>query len=195
MNKDEIAEMFDFGRTNVLVQCYKLGDSTNTHQDLEAANTFGKPNKTLAEALDYQLECIENGINKFVVIYETDRLSKETVNPTERIQQAFTNKIYDYLKDYLGIQKDTSSGKHITTDVKEDSPDYVFKTLERNIQERKPKIVVHTPLEMTEQETREFYDYIQRTAQQYKKMNFLILDQKERRIEKLEGFEVMRWEE
>ena len=194
MNKDEIVESFDITLENMLVQCYKHGDPASPHQDLEAPNSFGKPNKTLAEAVEYQLACIEHGINKFVVIRETDRLSKETANPTERMKQAFANKLYDYLKDYMGMQTDTS-GKHISTVVEENDPDYVFKTLERNITIRKPRIVVHAPTQMTEQETQEFYMYMQRTAQQYKQMNLLVLDQKERGIEKLEGFEVMRWEE
>ena len=192
MNKDELADSFDTGLVNIVVQCYEHGTAGNLHKDLEERNEFGKSNKTPEEATDYQLKCINKGINRFVVIYETDRLAKETKQPAERIRHAFTNRLYDYIKDYLGIARDTD-GEKIETVPGENQKNYVFKVLERTTLMGQTKIVVHAPVEMNQEETQEFYSYMQRTAQQYKNTRFLVLDQKERGIDNLDSFEVMRW--
>jgi hypothetical protein len=189
MNKDELAKRFDEERINILVQGYEHGEKGDLHKDLETSNNFGSPNKSLEEAIEYQKKCREGGLNRFIVVREEYRRTEDDLAPFERIREALSEIIYDYLKDYRGIPKDS-----IKTTIYEDDSHYAFRTLARHTEGEHHKIVVHAPTEMKGEETTMFYYYLSRTLLQYSNVRFLVLDQVNRGIEPLNNFEVMRWQ-
>jgi hypothetical protein len=189
MNKDGLAEIFHKSKVSILVQGYRHGSAEQLHPQLERENSFGKPNKTLDEALAYQKICGEQGLNRFVVVYEKPTSHRTPPPAEEAVKVNLMNILYDYMKDYLGIQND-ASGKKIATGPDESREDYVFKTLTRNT-EGMQKIVLHVSRDMTDKETDAFYGYISKTAENYQNVKFLVLDQKERGIKKLPNFALM----
>ena len=88
MNKDELADLFDRKRINILVQGYNHGKAGELHKDIEDSNNYGCPNKSLEEAIEYQKECGEKGLNRFIVVREEDRRTRDDVAPFERIREA-----------------------------------------------------------------------------------------------------------
>jgi hypothetical protein len=192
MNKDELSDRFDNEAINILVQGYKHGGAEQQHPHLERENSFGKPNKTIDEAFDYQQKCEAEGLNRFIVVYEKPTNSRVPVTLRETLKINLMNIIYDYMKDYLGIRNDVS-GQHISTSPDEEKEDYTFETLARNI-EGIHKIVIHVSKDMEIKENGDFYRYLIETSIKYDNIRFLVLDQKQRGIEKMLNFEVMRWE-
>jgi hypothetical protein len=187
MDKDELSDKFGNETINILVQNYEHNEQGKHHQRLEASNNFGTTNKTLEQALEYQQECAAKGLNRFVLVH--DKYKTDCGTFLTDMRAVFAHKLYDYMKDYLGVQKDT-----LSTSSSEENGSYVFKTLARKTKGLH-RIVLHVSREMSQQECTEFYRYLSKTAKEYPNVRFLILDQKERGIEKLEGFEVTRWKE
>jgi hypothetical protein len=192
MNKDQLTAIFGGYNMNMLVQEYKHGGPGQLHKNLEKENSFGKSNKTQEEALKYQQKCGDEGLNRFIVVHEDPKNFREPTAPETILRVNLMNIIYDYMKDYLGIQNDVS-GEHIATGPDESRDDYVFKSLARNTGGLH-RIVIHVSRDMDAQQCGEFYDYLSKTSIDYPKVKFLVLDQKDRGIEKMVNFEVMRWE-
>ena len=111
MDKQELAEYFDTFANNILIQGYVHGEPNSLHPDLEASNNFGAPNKSIDEAVAFQEKCRENGLNRFLMVRDNYSPSGSLIRDLPNI---FTHKIYDYMKDYLGIQWDID-GERIST--------------------------------------------------------------------------------
>ena len=191
MDKKELTDLFEKENKNILIQEYRHGGAEQQHPDLEKENSFGKSNKTIEEALAYQKQCTEKGLNRFIVVYEKPTNFKTPILSKETIKIGLMNIIYDYMKDYLGIKNDVS-GEHIATNPDENDKDYTFETLARNT-EGIHKIVIHVSKDMETKENHDFYGYLVKTSKKYQNVRFLVLDQKQRGIEKMLNFEVMRW--